>query len=67
MRKTKINLEKLAVKSFVTNFEGQNADTLKGGSPVTGADCTGWYCGTDGQGCKAPTFRDHCTTTNQQQ
>ncbi len=61
----KLNLEKLAVKSFLTAFDAKSAATVKGGSsvpdppdpPDSGGQCTGYYCGTEGPGCSPPEQR----------
>lgn len=61
MKKEKLNLEKFKVDSFVTNLEGQNSETVKGGFTITTlvysditncfpsdeqTGCTGVCCGT---------------------
>ena len=42
MKKGKLNLKNLEVKSFVTSFEKSNMETVKGGGFMSiGAECTG--------------------------
>lgn len=54
MKKNKLNIKALAVKSFVTEFDAEVSNTLKAGSPVSQPN-TGYYCGTEGPGCQPPT------------
>ena len=39
MKKNKLSLENLEVKSFVTSLNGSNSETIKGGLSLEGSDC----------------------------
>jgi len=46
MKKQKLDLDTLSIKSFVTNVNSEKVNILKGGS--------GWYCNTEERGCLPP-------------
>jgi len=71
--KKKLNLNSLKVKSFVTDFDKENAETVKGGASVAGpGGCSGtppnWtavLCGGSGVSCGGWTCEAPCISATE--
>lgn len=61
MKKKKLNLSELNVKSFVTNVGSQSEETVKGGRPLPTNDLK--YCLTDPILCNYNTVQPACPPT----